>query len=96
MKQNEYFVFPNSKTGFDPKDYDLTDPHNYTVISPNLFRVQKIASKDYFFRHHLETSVEMTNETKGLNWKRLGINGLNGIQKIRINHLGTITETCHD
>src|SRR5690606_33505550 len=58
MKQNEFFVFPNEKTGFNPKDVDLLDPKNKKVISPNLFRVQKLATKNYMFRHHLETSVE--------------------------------------
>ena len=57
MKQNEYFVFPNEKTGFDPKEIDLLNPENYALISPNLFRVQKIASKDYVFRHHNRQSV---------------------------------------
>ena len=47
MKQNEYFVFPNEKTGFNPMEIDLLDPNNYAVISPNLFRVQKIGSNDY-------------------------------------------------
>ena len=42
MKQNEYFVFPNKKTGFNPKEIDLLDADNYGLISPNLFRVQEI------------------------------------------------------
>ena len=29
MKQNEYFVFPNEKTGFNPNEIDLLDPKNY-------------------------------------------------------------------
>ncbi len=67
MKQNEYFVFPNEKTGFDPKEIDLLDPKNKKVISPNLFRVQKFTIKDYFFRHHLETTVEDNSSTNGFN-----------------------------
>jgi CRISPR-associated endonuclease Csn1 len=47
MKQNEYFVFPNEQTGFNPQEIDLMNPENYHLISPNLFRVQKIASKNY-------------------------------------------------
>ena len=43
MKQNEYFVFPNEKTGFNPKEIDLLDVENYGLISPNLFRVQKLS-----------------------------------------------------
>lgn len=90
MKQNEYFVFPNAKTGFNPAEIDLLNPDNYSLISPNLFRVQKIATKDYFFRHHLETNVETNNSLKGITWLRLGLNGLNNIVKVRINHIGKI------
>ncbi len=87
MKQNEYFVFPNEKAGFNPSETDLLNPDNYHMISPNLFRVQKIATKDYFFRHHLETNVNDISSLKGLTWLRFG---LNGIIKIRINHVGQI------
>lgn len=55
MKSNEMFVFPNKESGFDPNEIDLKDPANYAAISPNLFRVQKLSSKYYNFRHHLET-----------------------------------------
>lgn len=92
MKQNEYFVFPNPKTGFDPHGIDLKDPDNYAVISPNLFRVQKFTNKDYFFRHHLETNVENNNSLKGITWLRLGLNGINNILKVRINHIGQIVD----
>lgn len=90
MKQNELFVFPNEQTEFNPKEIDLMDPKNKKLISPNLFRVQKIASKDYFFRHHLETNVENSNELKDTTWKREGINGIVNITKVRTNHLGDI------
>ncbi|WP_036604074.1 type II CRISPR RNA-guided endonuclease Cas9 [Olivibacter sitiensis] len=91
MKQNEYFVFPNEKAGFDPKEIDLLDPQNKRLISPNLFRVQKIASKNYFFRHHLETTVEEKKELKDIVYKpQLGLNAVKDIFKVRINHLGDI------
>ena len=91
MKQNEYFVFPNEKSGFNPNDIDLMDPDNYALISPNLFRVQKLATKYYVFRHHLETSVEDKAELRDVTWKRIqNVNGLKGIVKVRINHLGQI------
>lgn len=93
MKQNEYFVFPNPETGFDPNEYDLLNPDNYAVISPNLFRVQKLATKDYFFRHHLETNVEDNAKLKGITWKRGGPAMLLGIVKVRINHIGQIVQT---
>jgi CRISPR-associated endonuclease Csn1 len=90
MKQNEYFVFPSEN--FDPSEIDLLNPENASIISPQLFRVQKFTIKDYFFRHHLETSVDNIKETKHFAWKREGINGITGIIKVRINHLGQIVK----
>ena len=91
MKQNEYFVFPNEKTGFIPYEIDLMDPKNYALISPNLYRVQKFSSSFYVFRHHLETNVDESNELKETTWKRIQtIKYLDGIVKVRLNHLGNI------
>ena len=91
MKQNEYFVFPNEKTGFNPKEIDLLNPDNNAVISPNLFRVQKFSTKDYFFRHHLETTVENDKSMQEITWKRItSLIRLQGIVKVRVNHIGQI------
>lgn len=91
MKQNEYFVFPNSETGFDPNETDLLNPDNYALISPNLFRVQKLSTKNYFFRHHLETNVQEPKELAGVTYKHLqSLAGIIGIVKVRINHIGQI------
>lgn len=93
MKKNEMFVFPNADTGFDPAEIDLTDPDNCKLISPNLFRVQKLASKNYVFRHHLETNVEEAKALRDISWKRIQkVNDLKGAVKVRINHLGQIVE----
>jgi len=90
MKQNEYFVFPNSSTGFNPTEIDLLNPDCYAAISQNLYRVQKFTIKDYFFRHHLETTVNDNSALKGITWKRSGLLGIEGIVKVRVNHLGQI------
>ena len=91
MKQNEYFVFPNEKTGFNPKEVDLLDSDNYAMISPNLFRVQKIGLNDYTFRHHLETTIQNSvNDLKFVTWIRCGKNGISNIVKVRVNHIGQI------
>ena len=92
MKQNEYFVFPNEETSFDPNDIDLLNPVNYALISPNLYRVQKIATKNYFFRHHLETTVDNIDKTlRRTIWELIQTpNKLNGIVKVRVNHIGEI------
>ncbi len=103
MKQNEMFVFANEQTGFNPHEIDLLDQANYAVISPNLYRVQKIAaSGQYDFRHHLETVVQRkTKEGANVNekplrdiiWKRF--QSLTSLEeslpvKLRTNHLGQI------
>lgn len=91
MKQNEYFVFPNEKTGFNPSEIDLLDPKNYALISPNLFRVQKFTSGNFYFRHHLETNVEDNYKLKDTTWKSIrSLKNLNGIVKVRVNHIGQI------
>lgn len=91
LKQNEFFVFPNQETGFDPSTIDLTNPSNYHIISPNLFRVQKFSYKNYVFRHHLETSVDSNYSLKGITWTDFrSSKGLDKIVKVRINHIGQI------
>lgn len=92
MKQNEFFVFPDQKTGFDPADYDLMDVANYPLISKNLYRVQKLATKDYVFRHHLETTGnDYDPKLRDITWKRIkSPNGLRGAVKVRLDHLGNI------
>lgn len=93
MKQNEYFVFPNEKTGFVPTEIDLTDPENYAQISPNLYRVQKFSSSFYVFRNHLETNVEEPTMLKDTTWKSIrSIRNLDGVVKVRVNHIGEIVE----
>ena len=97
MKQNEYFVFPNEKIEFNPSEIDLLNPDNYQVISPNLFRVQKLSTKNYVFNHHLETTA-VTGETLK-NKKQLSdityrfiqsLPPIKDIIKVRINHIGQI------
>jgi len=97
MKQNEFFVFPNEKTGFNPTEIDLLNPENYFLISPNLFRVQKISTKNYLFCHHLETKAITGDDLK--NKKQLSqiiyhfiqsLPPIRDIVKVRINHIGQI------
>jgi CRISPR-associated endonuclease Csn1 len=101
MKQNEMFVFPNIKTGFDPTGIDLLDPKNARIISPNLFRVQTLSIvkyennviRDFKFRHHLETSVKDNKELKDITYKQIkSLDPLKEILKVRLNHLGQIVQ----
>ena len=97
MKQNEYFVFHNEKTGFNPTEIDLLDSKNKKVISPNLFRVQKLATKNYMFTHHLETQATSNDDLKN-NKQLIGYkyhfiqtpSNLKSVLKVRINILGDI------
>ena len=94
MKQDEYFVFPNEATGFIPSEVDLLDEVNYDIISPNLYRVQKLSKtsgRDYWFRHHLETMLNNDLKLKNSTFKRIqSLKGLEGIVKVRINSIGKI------
>lgn len=97
MKQNEYFVFPNATTGFNPDGINLLDPMNYNQIGPNLFRVQKIATKNFLFNHHLETSavngdtLKYKKQLSGITYRFIqSLPPLEGIKKVRINHIGQI------
>lgn len=91
IKQNEFFVFPNEQTGFNPNEIDLLNSDNYALISPNLFRVQKISNKDYTFRHHLETTINDKNELNNITFLRIRkLSDLENIVKVRINHIGEI------
>lgn len=95
MKKNEYFVFPEydneGNIVFNPSDIDLLDPNNAAEISKHLFRVQKLASKDYVFRHHLETTVEDVPQLQNKTWIRIkSTNNLRGNVKVRVNHIGKI------
>ncbi len=99
MKQNEYFVFPNKETGFDPKEIDLMNPDNYALVSPNLFRVQTMSKveygnavvRDYKFRNHLETSVADNKILRDITYKQYkSLAFVTEIVKVRINHIGQI------
>ena len=89
MKQNEMFVFPSEE--FNPMEIDLIDEKNAAMISKHLYRVQKIATKNYMFRHHLETSVEIRKELKNKAYKHIrSTESLRNMLKVRINHIGAI------
>jgi CRISPR-associated endonuclease Csn1 len=95
IKQNEYFVFPNDEPEFDPQVVDLTDKNIFHLVSPNLYRVQKFGSllSGFWFRHHLETTVEVNSLLKGTTYKVIqSANNLRRIVKVRLDHLGGIVQ----
>lgn len=101
LKRNEYIVFPRYEEAtdgsgemvksFDPHEVDLQNPDNYHLISPNLFRVQKLATRNYVFRHHLETNVEEVKSLRGITWKRIQtIDLMREAVKVRVDNTGRI------
>lgn len=97
MKQNEYFVFPNEETGFNPNEIDLLNPDNYSLISSNLYRVQKLSTKNYVFNHHLETTavtgeiLKNKKELSNITYRFIqSLPPIKNIVKVRINHIGQI------
>jgi len=96
LKQNEYFVFPNEEAGFSTENLESLIGTNLDLVSKYLFRVQKIATRDYSFQHHLKTDVETPKETRDFLWKRIGLSGLIGAKKVRIDHTGRISIRAND
>lgn len=97
MKQNEMFLFPTDD--FDPKKIDLFDKNNFKIISKNLFRVQKISTKDYLFSHQYESktidaeTLKNRKELSGITYISIRTpSKLKGVQKVRINHIGKIVQ----
>lgn len=97
MKQNEYFIFPSED--FDPNEYDLLDEKNKKLIAPHLFRVQKISTKNYVFNNHLETKavdgelLKTKKQLAGIGYIFIQTpSKLEGIVKVRINHIGKIVK----
>lgn len=95
MQQNEMFVL-----GIRSEDFEnALSAGDYSMISKNLYRVQKLAECDYVFRHHLETQVDDSKAAmEGKRFRRVkslqSLFDLNP-QKVKLDLLGNIT-LCHD
>jgi len=95
MKQNEIFIFPNED--FNPLAIDLLDSSNKLLVADNMFRVQKISTKNYVFNHHTETAAANADtfknkkELSGITYRSIRSERyLDNIVKVRLNHLGDI------
>ena len=92
MQQNEMFIL-----GMEEEIYqDAMTNNDYALLSKYLYRVQKLATGDYVFRHHLETSVEDKSATAREmgKLKRLSLKGLveNNPHKVHVSVIGKISE----
>ena len=92
MQQNEMFIL-----GMNEELYqEALRNEDYEMLSRYLYRVQKMTKGDYFFRHHLETSVSddsiIAKQMGKL--KRLSLKSLqdNNPHKVHISILGQISE----
>lgn len=99
MQQNEMFIL-----GLEEELYqDAMRNEDYATLSKHLYRVQKLAHKNYCFRLHLETSVddkyngqknEMLSKQMGklIIIQSLANLELNNPHKVRVSLTGKITE----
>lgn len=92
MQQNEMFIL-----GMDEEIYqDAMRRNDYAILNKYLYRVQKLAKNDYFFRHHLETTVDDDSSAAKLigKMKRLTIKSLitNNPHKVKVSITGKISE----
>ena len=92
MQQNDMFIL-----GMHEELYqDAMRNNDYAMLSKYLYRVQKLATGDYVFRHHLETSVDDKSATAREmgKLKRLSLKGLvdNNPHKVHVSITGKITE----
>ena len=58
---NDFLGNPDFNSDVCPQEKDYQDAmktEDYVTLSKYLYRVQSLSTKDYFFRHHLETTVD--------------------------------------
>ena len=93
MQQNEMFIL-----GMDEELYQDAMAHeDYALLSKYLYRVQKLATKYYVFRHHLETKVDDDSKEAMQMGKFIRLQSLKALQqnnphKVHISVMGKITE----
>jgi CRISPR-associated endonuclease Csn1 len=92
LQQNEMFIL-----GMNTQDFNQAlSNHNYKAISRHLYRVQKITSSDYYFRSHLETELDDSEESKKskryYRFKSIGAFENLNPKKVVINNLGNIVQ----
>lgn len=99
MQINDLFVL-DLKHSFNPieeNELNFFDVKNRSIISRKLFRLQKMSKKsngtfEVHFRHHLETTIDRNDKIlRGITWEVFQSNRyLHRLEKIKINHLGTV------
>lgn len=90
LQQNEMFIL-----GMEPEEFErAVQTNNKGLLSNYLYRVQKIGSKDYWFRLHTETQLIDTEDSRTAKryYRCKSIAALERLnpKKVRINNLGDI------
>lgn len=93
MQQNEMFILGMSEELYQ----EAMRNEDYTALSRYLYRMQKLAKGDYFFRHHLETTVDDNSKSSQEMGKMKRIRSLkslmeNNPHKVHVSITGKITE----
>ena len=93
MQQNEMFILGMNKELYQ----EAMRNKDYALLSRYLYRVQKLATGDYFFRHHLETTVDDVSATAKEMGKLIRIRSVKAFDqsnphKVHISVTGKITE----
>jgi CRISPR-associated endonuclease Csn1 len=90
LQQNEMFVLGLSKEVAEK----AVQESDHKLLSGHIYRVQKLTSSDYWFRHHLETQIIDSQESKISKrfYRAQSLNAINNLspKKISINKLGNI------
>jgi CRISPR-associated endonuclease Csn1 len=95
LSENELFLL-----NLDEEYYqDLLRQRNYRELSKYIYRLQKLSLFDIYFRHHLETSVDDSDNKDVIvkTRKRIRIQSIKAlfdakVRKIKVNRLGEIIE----
>lgn len=92
LQQNEMFIL-----GMAEDDYwKAIGNKDYRMLNKYLYRVQKLASMDYFFRYHLETRLDNSSEArqckKYFELQSFGAFYNLNPHKVHVNILGEISE----
>ena len=92
LRRDEFFLMGMS----DEEIASALEAQNYSLLSRHLYRVQKLATRSYWFRHHLETSVQDKTNSRGDVPKFHCVTSFKGYgklnpRKVKIDRLGRIS-----
>ena len=92
LRRDEFFLMGMS----DEEIASALEAQNYSLLSRHLYRVQKLSSINYVFRHHLETSVKEDKSTRGEVPRSYRVQSLTTYsnlnpRKVKVDRLGKIS-----